>query len=69
MVDVSHSYNVNCLTLSTILKSKDKIMEHVNSVVPVILTIVKEAWKSDGEGGETSECGCSNSISVETHSV
>lgn len=39
MVDVSHSYNVNRLTLSMILKNKDKIMEHVDSVVPMILTI------------------------------
>ena len=41
MVDVSHSYNVNCLTLSTILKNKDK-MKHVNSVVPMILTILSK---------------------------
>ena len=42
MVDVSYSYNVNRLTLSMILKNKNKIMEHVNSVVPMILTILSK---------------------------
>ena len=33
MVDVAH-YNMNHSTISTILKKKDKIMEHVKSAVP-----------------------------------
>ena len=33
MIDIVHSYDINCLTVSTILKSKDKIMEHVTSAV------------------------------------
>ena len=33
MIDIAHSYDLNCLTVGTILKSKDKIMEHVKSAV------------------------------------
>ena len=29
VVDVTHSYNMNCSASSTILKNKDKMMEHV----------------------------------------
>ncbi|TKC33278.1 hypothetical protein EI555_010008 [Monodon monoceros] len=38
MVDVSHSYNMNHSTIGMILKNKDKIMEHVKSPVPTMLT-------------------------------
>ena len=39
MVDVAHSYNMNGSTISTILKNKDKIMEHVKSALQMMLTI------------------------------
>ena len=38
MVD-PHSYNTNHSTIGTILKNRDKIMEHVKSALPVIATI------------------------------
>ena len=38
MVDVACSYNMNCSTISMNLKNKDKIMEHVKSAVPTMLT-------------------------------
>ena len=38
MVD-AHSYNTNHSTIGTILKNRDKIMEHVKSALPVIATI------------------------------
>ncbi|XP_068398055.1 tigger transposable element-derived protein 1-like [Eschrichtius robustus] len=40
MVDVAHSYNLNCSTIGTILKNKDNIMEHVKSAVPMMSTII-----------------------------
>ena len=40
MVDVTHSYNMNCSTIGTILINKDKIMEHVKCAVPMMSTIV-----------------------------
>ena len=42
MVDVTRSYNMNRSTISTILKNKDKIMEHVKSAVPKMSTIVSK---------------------------
>ncbi|TKC46366.1 hypothetical protein EI555_009232 [Monodon monoceros] len=42
MVDVAHSYNMNRSTIGTILKNKDKLMEHVNSAVPMMLTIISK---------------------------
>ena len=38
MLDITHSYNMNHSTIGTILKNKDKIMEHVKSAVLVMLT-------------------------------
>ncbi|TEA38794.1 hypothetical protein DBR06_SOUSAS610161, partial [Sousa chinensis] len=42
MVDVTRSYSMNRSTISTILKNKDKIMEHVKSAVPKMSTIVSK---------------------------
>ena len=42
MVEVAHSYNMNRSTISMILKNKDKIMEHVKSAVPTMLTIISK---------------------------
>ncbi|XP_069397046.1 tigger transposable element-derived protein 1-like [Delphinus delphis] len=42
MVDVACSYNMNCSTIGTTLKNKDKIMEHVKSGVPTMSTIISE---------------------------
>ena len=39
-VDVAHSYNMNHWTIGMIQKNKDKIMEHVKSAVPMMLTII-----------------------------
>ncbi|XP_065756244.1 tigger transposable element-derived protein 1-like [Phocoena phocoena] len=39
-VDVACFYNMNHSTIGTILKNKDKIMEHVKSAVPMMLTII-----------------------------
>ncbi|XP_069900768.1 tigger transposable element-derived protein 1-like [Globicephala melas] len=40
IVDVACFYNMNHSTIGTILKNKDKIMEHVKSAVPMMLTII-----------------------------
>ena len=45
MVDVACSYNMNSSTIGTILKNKDKIMEHVKSAVPVMSTIISKCGK------------------------
>ncbi|XP_044275311.1 tigger transposable element-derived protein 1-like [Varanus komodoensis] len=42
MIDVARSYNMNRSTISTILKNKDKIMEHVKSAVPMLSTIISK---------------------------
>ena len=42
MVDVAHSYNMNSSTISTILKNKDKIMEHVKSALLMMSTIIQK---------------------------
>ncbi|TKC40119.1 hypothetical protein EI555_012282 [Monodon monoceros] len=42
MVDVTRSYNMNCSTIGTILKNKDKILEHVKSPVPMMSKIVSK---------------------------
>lgn len=39
MVDVVCHYKMNCSTIGTILKNKDKIMAHVKSAVPMQSTI------------------------------
>ncbi|XP_066895622.1 putative CENPB DNA-binding domain-containing protein 1 [Kogia breviceps] len=42
MVDVTCYYNMNYPTISTILKNKDKIMEHVKSAVLMMSTIISK---------------------------
>ena len=42
MVDIACSYNLNHSIISTILKNKDKIMEHVKSVVLTMSTIISK---------------------------
>ena len=42
MVDITRSYNMNHSTIGTILKNKGKIMEHVKSAVPMMLTITSK---------------------------
>ena len=66
MVDITHSYNMNYLTIGTILRNKDKIMEQMKSAVLMMLTInnIKEAWKSDGGDGQTFQCVDAVSASV-----
>ena len=40
MVDVAQSYNIHCSSIGMILMNKDKIVEHVKSAVPVMLTMI-----------------------------
>ena len=42
MVDITHSYDMNCSTTGMILKNKDEIVEYVKSAVPVMLTIISK---------------------------
>ena len=42
IVDVTHSYNMNYSIISTSLKNKDKIMQHVNSVMQMMSTIISK---------------------------
>ena len=42
IVDVACFYNMNHSTIGTILKNKDKIMEHVKSAVPMMSTIISK---------------------------
>ena len=56
MVDIANSYNMNHSTIGTILKNRDKIMEHVKFAVLVLSTIVSKKCESDEGNGETSPC-------------
>ena len=40
MVDIACSYNMNYSTVGMIIKNTDKIMEHVKSAMPIMLTII-----------------------------
>ena len=42
MVDIACSYNMNCSIISMILKNKDKINEHMQSAVLMILTVISK---------------------------
>ena len=42
MIDIARSYNMNRSTIRTIVKNKDKIMEHVKSAVPIMSTIISK---------------------------
>ena len=55
MVDVACSYNMNCSTIGTIQKNKDKIIARVRSALLIMLTIIEKAWKSGGGDEETSQ--------------
>ena len=55
MVDIANSYNMNHSTIGTILKNRDKIMEHVKFAVLMLSTIMKKC-ESDEGNGETSRC-------------
>ena len=56
MVDIANSYNMNHSTTGTILKNRDKIMEHVKSAVLMLSTIILKKCGSDEGNGETSWC-------------
>ena len=64
MVDFAHSYNVNCSTISTILKNKDKIMEHVKSAVLMMLTRISKKHGKVMEEMEKLLCVDARSASV-----
>lgn len=65
MVDISHSYNMNHSTISgTILRNKDKIMEHVKSAVPIMLTISKRGKSGDEETSQCVEAGSTSELSL-----
>ena len=40
MIDIAHSYNMNCSTISMILENKDQIMEHLKSAMPITSTLI-----------------------------
>ena len=42
MVDLACSYNMNYSTIGIIIKNTDKIMEHVKSAMPMMLTIISK---------------------------
>ena len=42
MVEVVCSHNMDRSTMGTILKNKDRIMEHVKSAVPMMSTIISK---------------------------
>lgn len=61
MVDVTHSYNINCSTMNIILKNKDKVTEHVKSDLPMMCTIIS---KKHGKVMEKLLCVAAGSVSV-----
>ena len=42
MVNVTREYNMNCSTIGTVYKQKDRIMEHVKSAVEMQSTIISK---------------------------
>ena len=42
MADITRSYNMNHSTTGTILKNKDKIMEHVKAAVMMMSTMISK---------------------------
>ena len=56
MVDITNSYNMNHSNTGTILKDRDKIMEHEKSAVLMLSTIILKKCGSDEGNGETSRC-------------
>ena len=65
MVDIAHSYNMNHSTISTILRNKDKIKEHMKSAVLIMLTIISKKHGKSRQWRNFS-CGCRISIRVES---
>ena len=57
---------MNCLTISTILRNKDKIMEPVKSAVPMISIIMAKKWEEMEKLLKV--FGYRISISAESHS-
>ena len=54
MVDITSSYNMHHPTISTILKNKDKMTEHVKSAVSIMSKItLKKRGERDGGDGES----------------
>ena len=70
VVDVAHSYDMNCSTVGTGLKKKDKIMGHVKPAVPKMSkTMLKKCGKLMEEMENFSMCGCRINISVKSCSA
>ena len=44
MGGVRHFFNTDCSTISTILKNKGEIMEHVKSAMLMMLTIISKKY-------------------------
>ena len=42
IVNVARTFNMNCSNVGTIYKSKNRIMEHVKSAVPIQSTIISK---------------------------
>lgn len=59
MVGIGHSYNMNCLTISMILKNKDLIMKHVKfAILMMSATVLKNCGKEmDGETSQNEDAG------------
>ena len=65
MGGVTHFLNMDHSTISTILKIKGKIMEHVKSAMLMMSTInTEEVWNSDGGDRETSQGAEAESASM-----
>lgn len=48
MVGIGHSYNMNCLTISMILKNKDLIMKREVCYTDDVSNSIEEMWKRNG---------------------
>ena len=59
MVGIGHSYNMNCLTISMILKNTDLIMKHVKlAILMMSATILKKCGREmDGETSQNEDAG------------
>lgn len=58
-VGIGHSYNMNCLIITMILKNKDLIMKHVKCAILMMpTTILKKCRKEmDGETSQNEDAG------------
>ena len=59
MVGIGHSYNMNCLIITMILKNKDLIMKHVKCAILMMpTTILKKCRKEmDRETSQNEDAG------------